>query len=196
MLEASIKTLQKIQSFAHLPHGWCYGSGEPLSPEAIGHAINWLRSLVKLNLIDNNAFPGADGEIIISVYIGVINIDLSIYQNGEASLIVENGEEEIGSFSCFALRKVRDVISMVLAAIWNTSASFTQNTSTAVWDGSKVLPSKTLLRAEGHRFSNSSVVSKNQVISAPTSNSSIQTWGVNRQSIGFLKPIIFRKEAA
>lgn len=196
MLERSIRTLDKIQSFACLPYGWHYGSGEPLSPQTIGYAIAWLRALVEINLVDNDAFPGVDGDVLITVYLDGGNMDFTINKLGEASLIVERGLDEICSFPAFSLSRVRELISAAMAALWNTSVFSIQNTSTAVWVGSKALLSRTLLTVEGHRFSNSIAASKAQAMYVPTSNASIQTLGVIQQSTGSLKQMSSRKEAA
>ncbi len=196
MLERSVRTLGKIQSYADLPLGWCYGSGKPMIPRTIEYAIAWLRALIEINLIDNDAFPGIDGDVSISVYLDGGNMDFTIHQSGDASLIVERGFDEICSFPAFPLNKMREFIALATAALWNTSVSSTQITSTAVWDGSRALLSKTLLTAEGHRYSNSIAASKYQAMSAPTSNASIQTLGVIQQSTGSLRQMNFRKEAA
>jgi hypothetical protein len=56
----------KIQSFANLASGWDYGHGGPISASTVRLAQMWSRVLRNNGFLEIDAFPGGDGEIVVS----------------------------------------------------------------------------------------------------------------------------------
>jgi hypothetical protein len=63
-------TEDKINSFANLRAGWDYGAGGPIPMHTRDLAIAWNRVLQSQGLVETDAFPGADGEIVVAAGIG------------------------------------------------------------------------------------------------------------------------------
>jgi hypothetical protein len=62
-----LDTVKEIKSFEHLPKGWCYGSGVPVSVETIDVALDINEKAEDYGL-KTEAFAGIDGEILLAVY--------------------------------------------------------------------------------------------------------------------------------
>ncbi|MCC0000118.1 MAG: hypothetical protein H6870_14295 [Methylobacteriaceae bacterium] len=62
------KTFGKILSFAKLKHGWHYGVGGPLKSSVISAALGAHWRLLLNGFDDTNAFPGANGELMVTAY--------------------------------------------------------------------------------------------------------------------------------
>ena len=189
-------TLAKVKSFAKLQKGWCYGMGDALSSKVIDYATEWLITFFRQGFAESNVFPGADGEILLSIYVGEANLDLTVYPDGEASLVAEVGSTEVFHLPKCSVAQINDGIKVALAVIWNMSVFSTPNTSIIAGVASRVSPSKTHPGTVERRYSNSIAVSRSPAPSALTSNGSIQTWGVIQQSTGSLRPITYHPQAA
>lgn len=61
-------TIAKIESFAHLAEGWSYGEGRPLSEKVLDRATQLAKSASTLGFHETDAFPGVDGEVMVTVY--------------------------------------------------------------------------------------------------------------------------------
>jgi hypothetical protein len=64
------RTDAKIRSFARLPPGWHYGAGKAALQETIDLAREYLLLFAQLGFVETDAFPGVDGEIMVSAYRG------------------------------------------------------------------------------------------------------------------------------
>lgn len=62
-----MNTNETIKSFLTLPKGWHYGSGIPMSEITTNIALEFNEYAENFGLI-TEAFPGVDGEILLSIY--------------------------------------------------------------------------------------------------------------------------------
>jgi len=59
---------RKIVGFQSLADGWHYGGGLAPSQGLVGRAIGMSNLLDSMGFTDTDAFPGADGEIMLAAY--------------------------------------------------------------------------------------------------------------------------------
>jgi hypothetical protein len=111
-----------ILSFLSLRNEWCYGYG---SPVATGAAMNALRFMIALKMLDFNrfeAFPDPNGGVLLSSFHGDDSIEIFFRTDGMFDYAIERPgkEEEIGD-------NVDE--SAVVNKIWELSCQPTGNSS-------------------------------------------------------------------
>ena len=85
---ASIQqTIEKIRSFQSLPKGWYYGEGDAIGYNMREKAIAFTRVAEKYGIERADAFPGADGEIALSLYVGEKTLAIRLEIDGSFSII-------------------------------------------------------------------------------------------------------------
>jgi hypothetical protein len=128
-ITATVETAKKIASFCNLAVGWHYGDGGPVSQPTIAAAESILWTLVLEGISDTNAFPGINGEVMVTAYSDGHYIEAIVENDGSISLTHEFNDVEMFSkehmLQADAMAKLRDI----LGEIWSTSASYTPNTS-------------------------------------------------------------------
>lgn len=88
-------TLDKIRTFANLPLGWHYGRGNPPPATVIKDALRQLLNLLMLGYVETDAFPGVDGEIMVTAYRGGHCIQTTVETDGSFAVAhLFNGEED------------------------------------------------------------------------------------------------------
>jgi hypothetical protein len=123
-------TEEKIRSFSTLPVGWHYGSGRAPSPEMIATAIQWHRHLTGLGFTVIDAFPGINGEIMVTAYEGAHYVELLLDTISTVSLIHERDGKEVRSLDQVTPDQARRALGEFTGEIWNTSGYFIQSIST------------------------------------------------------------------
>jgi hypothetical protein len=112
------ETDRKIRSFSGLRPGWHYGKGGSASQEIIKIAAEYNRLFFMLGFRETAAFPGADGEIMVSAYHGTHCVDVTIeidktftvaHQFDKQDQYYESGLS--GLKACEALRGIATKIS-------------------------------------------------------------------------------------
>lgn len=88
-------TEKKINSFSKFTNGWSYGRGIQFSEDVIASASRVLKLLHNYGFIETDAFPGEDGEIMITAYKNEFCCEIITYQNGKYDFIVEKNNDEI-----------------------------------------------------------------------------------------------------
>lgn len=94
-----MNTIEELKDFARLPKGWHYGFGGPISKETIDLAIGFNEKAENYGF-KTEAFPGVDGEILLSVY-GWDNYTLNItiyYSDIEYNLEINDETIEYEEF--------------------------------------------------------------------------------------------------
>lgn len=131
--EKKTRTIKKIESFCYLPVGWNYGKGAPIELKTVKAAIEIYNFFLMLGLSRTDAFPGVDGEVMITAYHRQHYIGATIEKspNGEFiySLIHEINDEESVFIEGRTARQIREKLLKIVGEIWNTSGSFTLNTT-------------------------------------------------------------------
>jgi len=64
------QTIQKVRNFAKLPVGWHYGEGGPINTSFIERMEKFLSIASGWGIEEANAFPGVDGQIELTFYLG------------------------------------------------------------------------------------------------------------------------------
>jgi hypothetical protein len=143
-LSATAKTAEKISSFANLPRGWHYGKGVPADPDTVRIATEYLLTFTELRFVETDAFPGADGEIMVSACRGKHCVEVTA--EPDRSFVVSHqfdGEErfyaaELSGIDAYrALRNIARDIEREECAISGLS---TLDTMTAADGGSRTSP--------------------------------------------------------
>jgi hypothetical protein len=124
------KTEEKIRSFSALPAGWHFGSGHAPSQEMVATAIQWHRHLIRLGFTVTDAFPGTNGEIMITAYEGARYIEILLETISTISLIQESDGKEVRCLDQATPDQVFRALGEIAGEIWNTSGYSIQSIST------------------------------------------------------------------
>jgi hypothetical protein len=192
------ETARKIDSFRHLPRGWHYGAGGPATESAASSAESILWILGLAGVTDTGAFPGADGEVMVTAYVDSYYVEAIAETNGSVSVTYELNDTEIFSQTRMHLEDAISKIREILGGIWSTSAFYTSSTSTVTQRKtvSRVWLSETQQGAV-HLLCNAPVLMQQTLQSAITFGDTIpQTWPVNLPFSGFLTRESSQKDVA
>lgn len=89
------QTIQKIRSFAQLSEGWHYGEGVPVNPNSGEKAERFLLTAEAWGIEEANAFPGIDGEVELTFYLGDKTFAFLFELDGTVSITEERGDKII-----------------------------------------------------------------------------------------------------
>jgi len=145
-----LPVFEKIKSFSKLQNNWHYGEGIKFKEEILTAALDFVTYLNN-NLFDKfDAFPGFDGEILITCYSDKNVMDITINSDFTGCFIIESldGETlfESDTLSISELKKGILLQRLLFFREWNLSEFYQLNTMTASLKDLKVLRSKTLRR--------------------------------------------------
>jgi hypothetical protein len=104
------QTVQKIENFAHLPYGWRFGEGLPISRDKINAAILLVEHAESQGITRANAFAGAEGELSISFYVGENSIELVLEADGSITFAEDRKGEQINFVENLSLEDAYDKI--------------------------------------------------------------------------------------
>lgn len=136
---------REILSFKNYPKGWCYGEGIPFREENIENALKLNRLLLSNGMPKTNAFPGADGSIMVTAYADKYCWEFIFEHDKTVTIVTEEDgnvveEKENLSFSdtiLIAKKIVRSpkVTRKELPKVWIQYESSTRNTMTQIGNG-------------------------------------------------------------
>jgi hypothetical protein len=136
----------KIRSFAKLPSGWHYGSGQPATLAMIAIALKWLRDLALLGFHESEAFPGEAGEIMITAYLGDHCIELTFELDGTVTIAHQHKGEDLfyepEISPSRASSEVQKIVAKVEQEKWHMFAWSTLNTIITAKANSVTSPSR------------------------------------------------------
>lgn len=121
-------TEKKINSFRNLPVGWHYGSGIAPLAKVLDLAIKLNQWAGSMGFEATDAFPGIDGEVMLTVYDGDIYLEFSIEVDGSINYIREEGDKEIDSKEKISLHQAINYIKKIGLSKWRLSVQSTRNT--------------------------------------------------------------------
>ena len=104
-------TRRKIEGFRQFEPGWCYGEGVPFKGATISLAVDIDDFARSLGLVETDAFPGLEGEILYAIYLGERCVEFTVRPDGLIDIMGEEAESEEG-LSAIA---VKDKIKQLLA---------------------------------------------------------------------------------
>jgi hypothetical protein len=90
-------------SFCDLPVGWHYGDGAPPSKETINLALRLNQEAVEAGFEKTNAFPGIEGEIQVTAWLGSLCLEFSVERDGGITFVQELDQQEITYESALTL---------------------------------------------------------------------------------------------
>jgi hypothetical protein len=175
-------TESKIRSFSTLQNGWHYGEGKAPSREMIDVAIGWNGVLNWLSFSNTDAFPGIDGEIMVTAYSGPHYIEILIETVGISVTYEKNGRE-LSSVERLGTGKAYAELLRIVGEICNTSAYSIPNISTVNLMSSKAWHSE-ILETEHPSFNIPASMRQDQQ-SARMSGVTIQMSAANLQSFWY-----------
>lgn len=140
-------TAKKIRSFGSLPIGWHYGQGGPLSADVINKALAIYDYYRQLGITTTDAFPGADGELMITAYRGSNCIETTISTDLRYSVAHERDNAEISATQGVSEIIAKRTIKQIGAEIWRSLGLLglsTESTTTKGGRDSQASRSRTL----------------------------------------------------
>jgi hypothetical protein len=123
---------RKISSFAALPNGWDYGRGGPISQAVLDSAFEWNRFFRQHGFSETDAFPGGDGEVVITAGYGDHDIELIVEPDGKISVAYDRGGKHQLYRADLASIEATWVVTNLMGQIWNASGYFIPINSTNV----------------------------------------------------------------
>lgn len=186
-------TDQKIRSFASLPLGWHYGNGAPAPESLIRIARNYHNLFLTLGFSETDAFPGIDGEIMVTAYRGKNCIELTVGLDRDFVVTHECGGQE--KFHEHGLSEVEatEALGVITANIeqeeCNTLYSFTSSITTHVLNNSRIWPLKRQMTGAALQLFWSRAVPQQAEQFAPIYANSTQVLEASRQYFGDFVPI-------
>ena len=141
-------TAKKIKSFGLLPVGWHYGEGGPLSDVVINKAQEIDHLYRQLGLTVTDAFPGTDGALMITAYLGDQCIETIISADLRYSVMHEHDQTEILVEDNISESDAKRKIKKIGADIWSLFGLSTVSTTTRGESGSQASRSRTRKEAE------------------------------------------------
>jgi len=178
------ETERKIKSFGDLPLGWHYGKGGPVGSRAIEIALAYVWTFLSLSLIEMDAFPGADGEIMVAAYHGqhsiriTVELDSSFTVSHEFNGVSRFYETELSGVR--ASQELTRIASEIIGKECDTSGSFTPTTLIPARNSSPISHSKGRATEAALQSLKRVVVSKRVDVYARMSNVTIRISGETR----------------
>jgi hypothetical protein len=123
-------TENKINSFANLPDGWDYGDGGSIPKHTRDTAIAWDRLLQTQGFIETDAFPGADGEIVVAVGIGEHYFEVIIEPDDTISLAYDFRRKQVSYRPNMTSMEAVQAILELTGQICGVSGYYTQINTT------------------------------------------------------------------
>jgi len=123
-------TLKKIREFENLENGWCYGEGEEIKEDLFSQAESLVNLLTNEGFFNTDAFPGPNGEIMVSVYEGKFYIQFIIEKNKSFNILLENEGKKVTREKNQTYENVKDIISKIRRELWSSLDGYTISTTT------------------------------------------------------------------
>jgi len=118
------RTARKIVSFTHLPNGWHYGQGGPITTQTLRDAFDVYMALLLAGFTSTDAFAGAGYEVLVTAYTGDEYIGVIVEPNGQLSLRHESADEERFYRDKMAMSEVKQKIDQIAGEILWSSYGF------------------------------------------------------------------------
>ncbi len=146
------KTIKKIEKFSNLPTGWHYGKGYAANSTTVVRAKDIFNQYMQLGFSDTDAFPGKEGEIMVTGYKDKFYVECIVENNGTYSVVGEKDNDVIVESPRTDEGKAIYAITQVAKRAWNTFVSYTLDTSIQGGTNSKALHLGTLQMTGRRRY--------------------------------------------
>ena len=88
-------TTKKIMAFRRLTDGWHYGEGYHVDESVVNTALELHKRILSLGLYETDAFPGIEGNIVLTVYSGTECLEFTLMSNGNIQYCRERDDVEV-----------------------------------------------------------------------------------------------------
>jgi hypothetical protein len=137
-------TEKKIQSFKDLEAGWSYGEGEPFESSVLNTAIQFNRYAFRRGFFETDAFPGLNGEVLLTIYLGRYYLEFTFEQDGSVTYYHEEAQEEVCYEEGLLLEDAQNRLETFRKQVWKESESSIQYITIRADTDSRVQLSRTL----------------------------------------------------
>lgn len=109
------ETIQKVKSFADLPKGWHYGCGGAINDKIINEAVRLLELAKIHGHARANAFPGEDGCVEITFYMGEIIYAITLNPDNTYDVCIDDNRDN--DFILMVFDAPYDKVELLINAI-------------------------------------------------------------------------------
>ena len=135
---------EKILDFRHYSKGWDYGEGKPFSPETIRRALLINRMIIAKCTPETDAFPGPDGDIMVTAYCDPWYWEFLIDASGMVLYIAEKDDVVTDEREGLSHDEALHLARRLTKQTWKFYASSTPLDTTAENSDSTAWPSSPL----------------------------------------------------
>ncbi len=124
------KTMKKILRFREYSEGWNYGRGKTFSDDAIESALAIEILLRRVGILETDAFPGSDGDIMVTGYEGSLYWELTLEWDNTVTFITEKDDRIVGEREGLSLSEaISEILSLenreeITEELWKDDNSF------------------------------------------------------------------------
>ena len=134
-------TLQKVKEFLEIGDGWHFGEGRPPTKEVAEIAKSFAEKAI-MAVFDTDAFPGIDGEIMVTLYHKNHYLEFTIDVNEEITYVHEIDDTELEYIEGLSVQEAENKLNDFCESVWNSSGWSTKSTMIPEKRGSIAWPLK------------------------------------------------------
>ncbi len=138
------KTVKKIERFRDLPRGWHYGRGVAADGTTIARAKDIFNQYAQMGFSVTDAFPGQDGEIMVTAYRNNYYVECIVQVDGTYSVVGEKDKDVIVEAERGTEGQTIAAIVQVAKHAWNIFGSYIPSTTMRNETSSKAWHSRIL----------------------------------------------------
>lgn len=176
-------TERKLSEFRNLEAGWRYGEGVPFKVATLKDAMSLHETAVSKGFMETDVFPGANGEIMLTVYHEDHYLEFTVEKNGSVTIVRERGDEEICCLEGKELADAHQMIGDLRAELCKSSGLSTEESLTEGKKSSKAWRLRIVAAAESPLLIENAS-SNEEAASAHTFEYSMPESPANRQYSG------------
>jgi len=187
-------TKDKILTFSSFEKGWHFGEGVPPTKDILQQAVG-MSDRIAISGFRSNAFPGIDGEIMVTAYHGKNYLEFTFETDGTVTFVREKEEIEVAYEEKLTFDQAKSRLNAFGAEkIWkNLSGLSTANIMTQPRESSKVSPLRILQGQGFHLYSKHASMKKIKLV--PTSASIMKESHRTRSSSGQSRKELYLTDA-
>lgn len=136
-------TEKKINSFKQLKKGWHYGEGVSFKSTVLKQAIELNSYARSLGFLKTDAFPGINGEIMVTIYHLEHYLEFTIEDTETITFCREKNDIETSYQEGLKFEQVKEKIKNFGKEIWTQFAYYTSNITIGFKEDLKALRLKT-----------------------------------------------------
>jgi hypothetical protein len=129
IFEEKPKTVKKIEQFRDLPVSWHYGDGQAARLDTIDRAKEIFNQYTQMGFTVTDAFPGRDGEIMVTAYKDNYYIECVVETDGTYSVVGERDKDVLVDSAHLDEGKTIAEITQIAKRIWNIFGLYILSTS-------------------------------------------------------------------